>query len=144
MKPSHTIRPTFDDPNVVSDAGVVPALRLGESAGLYDLLEEALTVDSPNATAKTTCVVGGMLADADSIDDLETRVEVNRGGPGNPRSDEELARKFHDNAVRSLPDNAVRSLPEERAAEIAARTLALPDAQSVEDLTALLTSAGER
>ena len=47
----------------------------------------------------------------------------------------ELARKFHDNAVRSLP--------EERA-EIAARTLALPDAQSVEDLTALLTSAGER
>jgi len=70
-----------------------------------------------------------------SIDDLETRVEVNRGGPGNPLSDEELARKFHDNAVRSLP--------EERAAEIAARTLALPDAQSVEDLTALLTSAGE-
>ena len=32
----------------------------------------------------------------------------------------------------------------ERAAELAARTLALPDAQSVEDLTALLTSAGER
>jgi hypothetical protein len=29
-------------------------------------------------------------------------------------------------------------------AEIAARTLALPDAQSVEDLTALLTSAGVR
>jgi hypothetical protein len=46
------------------------------------------------------------------------------------------ARKFHDNAVRSVP--------EERAVEIAARTLALPDAQSVEDLTALLTSAGER
>jgi hypothetical protein len=58
------------------------------------------------------------------------------GGPGNPLSDEELARKFHDNAVCSLP--------EERAAEIAARPLALPDAQSVEDLTALLTSAGER
>ncbi|MDQ1736510.1 MAG: hypothetical protein QOH56_2761 [Pseudonocardiales bacterium] len=36
----------------------------------------------------------------------------------------------------------MRSLPEERAAEIAARTLALPDAQSVEDLTALLTPAG--
>lgn len=39
----------------------------------------------------------------------------------------ELARMFHDNAVRSLP--------EQRAAEIAARTLALPDARSVEDLT---------
>jgi hypothetical protein len=91
---------------------VVPALRLGESAGLYGLLEEALTVDSPNATAKTTCVVGGMLADADSIDDLETRVEVNRGGPGNPLSDEELARKFHDNAVRSVRRSArLRSRP---------------------------------
>ncbi|AWS44886.1 hypothetical protein [Streptosporangium sp. 'caverna'] len=66
---------------------------------------------------------------------LEARVEVNRGGPGNPLSDEEPTRKFHDNAVRSLP--------EERAAEIAARTLALPDAQSIEDLTALPTSAGE-
>ena len=44
----------------------------------------------------------------------------------------------------SLNAIAVRSLPEERAAEIAARTLALPDAQSVEDRTALLTSAGER
>ena len=41
-----------------------------------------------------------------------------------PGYDEELARKFHDNAVRSLP--------EERAAELAARTLTLPDAQSVE------------
>ncbi|WP_218171662.1 hypothetical protein [Streptomyces mirabilis] len=121
---------------MVSDAGVVPALRLGESAGPYDLLEEALTVDSPNATAKTTGVVGGMLADADSIDDLETRVEVNRGRPGNPLFDEEMARKFHNSSVRSLP--------EEHAAKIAARTLALPDAQSVEDLTALLTSAGER
>jgi hypothetical protein len=117
------------------DAAVVPALRLGESAGLYDLLEEALTVDSPNATAKTTCVVCVMLADADSIDDLETCVEINCGGPSNPLSDEELARKFHDNAVRSLP--------EESAGAIAARTLALPDASSVEDLTALLTSAGE-
>lgn len=57
-------------------------------------------------------------------------------GAGNPLSDEELARKSHDNAVRSLP--------EERAAELAARTLALPDAQSAEDVTALLTSAGER
>jgi hypothetical protein len=41
-------------------------------------------------------------------------------------------------------DNAASFLPEEHAAEIAARTLALSDTQSIEDLTALLTSAGER
>src|SRR5260370_5607556 len=69
-------------------------------------------------------------------EELQARVEVNRGGPGNPLSGEELVRKFHGHAVRALP--------EERAAELAARTLALPDAQSVEDLTALLASAGER
>jgi hypothetical protein len=49
------------------------------------------------------------------------RVEVNGGCPGNPLSDEELARRFHDNAVRSLP--------KERAAETSARTFALPDAE---------------
>lgn len=70
MKPSHTIRPVFDDPNLVSAAGLVPALRLAESAGLYDLLD-ALTVPAPNAAAKTASVVGGMLAGADSIDDLD-------------------------------------------------------------------------
>jgi hypothetical protein len=71
VKASHTIRPVFDDPNLVSDAGLVPVLRLAESAGLHDLLDEQLTVDSPNATAKASSVVGGMLAGADSIDDLD-------------------------------------------------------------------------
>ncbi len=69
MKASHTIRPVFDDPNLVSVAGLVPALRLAESAGFYDLLE-ALTVPAANSSAKTASVVGGMLAGADSIDDL--------------------------------------------------------------------------
>jgi len=49
-----------------------------------------------------------------------------------------------DSSVEPRQGNAVRSLAEERAAELAARTLALPDAQSVEDLTALLTSAEKR
>ena len=70
MKPSHTIRPVFDDPNLVSAGGLVPALRLAEVAGLYDLLG-GLSVPSPNAAAKTAGVVGGMLAGADSIDDLD-------------------------------------------------------------------------
>lgn len=49
------IRPVFDDPNLVSDAGLVPALLLAESAGLSDLLDERLSVASPNATAKVRC-----------------------------------------------------------------------------------------
>lgn len=71
MKASHTIRAVFDDPNLVSDAGLVPVLRLAESAGLHDLLEDQLSVASANSTAKATSVVGGLLAGADSIDDLD-------------------------------------------------------------------------
>ncbi len=78
MKPSHRVRPVFDDPNVVSDAGLVPALRLAESAGLFDLLA-GVSVPAPNAAAKASCVVAGMLAGADSIDDLD---RLRHGGMG--------------------------------------------------------------
>lgn len=71
MKASHSIRPVFDDPNLVSIAGLIPTLRLAQTAGLHDLLEQRLSVDSPNPVAKATCVIGGMLAGADSIDDLD-------------------------------------------------------------------------
>ena len=71
MKASHSIRPVFDDPNLVSVAGLIPTLRLAQAAGLHDLLEQRLSVDSPNPVAKATCVIGGMLAGADSIDDLD-------------------------------------------------------------------------
>jgi len=71
VKASHSIRPVFDDPNLVSAAGLVPVMRLAESAGLHDLLEDRLSIDSANATAKTTAVIGGMLAGADSIDGLD-------------------------------------------------------------------------
>lgn len=63
----------------MSAAGLVPALRLAELAGLHRLLDELLSVDSPNATAKATSVVGGMLAGADCIDDLDL---LRHGGMG--------------------------------------------------------------
>jgi hypothetical protein len=78
VKPSHTIRPVFDDPNLVSAAGLVPVLRLAGSAGFYDLLE-GLSVPSPNPAVKVAGVVGGMLAGADSIDDLDL---LRHGGMG--------------------------------------------------------------
>jgi hypothetical protein len=34
MRASHTVTPVFDDPNLVSAGGLVPVLRLAESAGL--------------------------------------------------------------------------------------------------------------
>ncbi len=71
MKASHSIRPVFDDPNLVSFAGLVPALGLAEQAGLSELLTDALSVSSPNAVTKARCVIGGMLVGADSIDDLD-------------------------------------------------------------------------
>src|SRR3546814_1534548 len=46
-------------------------MLLAESAGLHDLLDAKLTVNSPNATVKATSVIAGMLTGADSIDDLE-------------------------------------------------------------------------
>ncbi|MEQ7847948.1 IS1380 family transposase [Nocardioides kribbensis] len=70
MRPSHTIRPVFDDPNLVSAAGLVPSLRLAESAGFGELLA-GLSVPSPHAASKAGCIVGGMLAGADSINDLD-------------------------------------------------------------------------
>jgi len=79
VKSSHGVRAVFDDPNLVSGAGLLPALQLAGSAGLYDLLEDRLSIGSPNATAKTACVVGGMLAGADSIDDLDA---LRHGGMG--------------------------------------------------------------
>ena len=79
MKLSHTVWPVFDDPNLVSTAGLVPVLGLAESAGLHALLETQLSVGSPNRVAKTTSIIGGMLAGADSIDDLDL---LRHGGMG--------------------------------------------------------------
>lgn len=78
MRTSHAVRPVFDHPNLVSAAGLVPLLRLADAAGLDGSLE-ALTVPSPNAATKVRCVVAGMLAGADSIDDLDL---LRAGGTG--------------------------------------------------------------
>jgi hypothetical protein len=63
----------FDDPNLVSAAGLVPVLALAESAGLRDLADQHLTVPSDkgaNAGLKVASLVAGMVAGADSIDDM--------------------------------------------------------------------------
>ena len=85
MKLSHTPRATsvaFDDPNLVSAGGLVPVLALAESAGLRDLGDQHLRVPSDkgaNAGLKVASLVGGMVAGADSIDDMAL---LRHGGMG--------------------------------------------------------------
>lgn len=71
MKASHGILPVFDDPNLVSNAGLSPVLALAEKAGLSDLVTEHLAPFAPYREVKTRTIIGGMLAGADSIDDLD-------------------------------------------------------------------------
>jgi len=71
VQPSHRLTAVFDDPNLMSSAGLVPALRLADSGGLSKLLAQHLIVSWPNAAAKAGCVIGGMMAGADSIERLD-------------------------------------------------------------------------
>jgi hypothetical protein len=85
MRLSHTLRATsavFDDPNLVSSGGLVPVLALAESAGLRELADRQLTVPTDkgaNAGLKVASLVGGMVAGADSIDDMAL---LRHGGMG--------------------------------------------------------------
>jgi Transposase DDE domain group 1 len=82
---SHTLAATtavFDDPNLISSAGLVPVLALAESAGLRELAHERLSVPTDkgaNAGLKVASLVAGMLAGADSIDDMAL---LRHGGMG--------------------------------------------------------------
>ncbi len=64
---------SFDEPNLVSSAGLVPVMALAEQAGLRRLADERLSVPTDkgaNAGAKVAALVAGMVAGADSIDDF--------------------------------------------------------------------------
>jgi len=85
VKLSHTLRATsviFDDPNLVSSSGLVPALGLAESVGLRELADKRLSVPTDkgaNAGLKVASLVAGMAAGADSIDDMAV---LRHGGMG--------------------------------------------------------------
>jgi hypothetical protein len=63
----------FDDPTLVSTAGLVPALALAQRAGLGELARRHLSVPGGAGTAagaKVSALVAGMVAGADSIADM--------------------------------------------------------------------------
>jgi hypothetical protein len=64
----------FDDPNLVSRAGLVPLMALAQRCGLADLTAGHVRTGLPagvNADLKVACLVAGMAAGADSIDDMD-------------------------------------------------------------------------
>jgi Transposase DDE domain group 1 len=68
------IHATFDDPNLVSRAGLVPVMGLAQRAGLGSLVAGHVRIDRAcgvNAHLKVPCLVAGMIAGADSIDDMD-------------------------------------------------------------------------
>ena len=65
---------SFDDPNLVSRAGLVPVMALAQRAGLAALVAEHVRPGGDcgvNAYLKVPCLVAGMVAGADSIDDMD-------------------------------------------------------------------------
>jgi hypothetical protein len=83
MKLSHSpgsVTARFDDPNLIGYAGLIPAMRLAEQAGLYDLALEHVKVPTDkgaNPHYKIATLIAGMVAGADSIDDMDL---VRHGG----------------------------------------------------------------
>ena len=65
---------SFDDPHLVSRAGLVPVMALAQRAGLGDLIAEHVRPGGEcgvNGHLKIPCLVAGMAAGADSIDDMD-------------------------------------------------------------------------
>jgi hypothetical protein len=65
---------SFDDPNLVSCAGLAPVMALAHRCGLHGLVAQRLhlpTDKGSNASGKVAAIVAGMLTGADSIDDLD-------------------------------------------------------------------------
>ncbi|RPF26231.1 IS1380 family transposase [Georgenia muralis] len=82
MRVSHKVSTDFDDPNLVSVAGLVPTMALARRAGLHDLAGQRVKVPGDagaNAAMKVPALVAGMVAGADSIDDMDL---LRHGGMG--------------------------------------------------------------
>jgi len=77
MQVSHAVgqvSAVFDDPNLVSCAGLAPVLALAERCGLSGLVGDKLTLTASggaNAHLKVPALVAGMVAGADCIDDMD-------------------------------------------------------------------------
>ena len=82
MRVCHNLSASFDDPNLVSCAGLVPVMALAERAGLHDLVAAHVRVPGSGGSkpvVKVGALVAGMVAGADSIDAMDL---LRHGGMG--------------------------------------------------------------
>ncbi|MEW1914126.1 IS1380 family transposase [Kitasatospora sp. NPDC085895] len=75
LMPQRAVSVTFDERNLIADAGLVPLVRLAERLGLPDLIADRVRIagagngGGANPGAKAMTMVAAMCAGADSIDD---------------------------------------------------------------------------
>jgi len=108
----------FDEPNLVSHAGLVPAMGLATRAGLIELADRQLTMPGGAGHAaglKVSALVAGMVAGADSIADMTVLRHggMNRlfGGVRAPTTLGTFLRSLKFGHVRQLDAVAARFLP---------------------------------
>lgn len=136
MQLSHDLSQTsavFDEDNLVACAGLVPVMALARRAGLGALVGRHLTLKgpgAPNAPAKVACLVAGMAAGADSIEDMDLlrhgAMTKLFGGLRAPSTLGVFLRSFSFGHARQLEAVATRFL-----AALAGRAPLLPDADAV-------------
>jgi hypothetical protein len=108
-------RAVFDDPNLLPNAGLVPLAALAERAGLPRMLAGVRPGGPCGASAvtKLSCLVAGMAAGADSIDDMDRlrdgATQAVFGGVRAPSTLGSFLRSFTWGNVRQL-DRAHRGL----------------------------------
>jgi len=127
------VRASFDDPNLVACAGLVPVMRLARDAGLHRAVAARVRIPGDkgaNPGGKVATVVAGMGAGADSIDDLNI---ARHGGMPSlftsvyaPSTLGEFLREFTHGHVRQL-----EAVGRDVLVELAARTPLLEGADAL-------------
>jgi hypothetical protein len=130
---SSALSATFDDPNLVSVGGLAPVLALAQDCRLGDLVADKLTLKAKggvNASLKVPALVAGMVAGADSVDDMDLLrhggMERLFAGIRAPSTLGTFLRSFTFGHVRQLDSVAAAVLT-----ELAGRAPLLPGAESV-------------
>ena len=136
MRVSHSpqlVSAACDDPNLVSCAGLAPVVALAHRCGLAELVADTLTLSAKggvNAHLKVPALIGGMVAGADSIDDMDLLrhggMDRLFGGVRAPSTLGTFLRTFTFGHVRQLDSVAATML-----AELATRSPLLAGADQI-------------